>query len=96
MTFLGVQIDLDRCQLSLDPVKAADLRDLLLTASCKTRLSKSLLQTVAGRLVWAARVHCWGRWHIAPFFHAISSLKGQRHKTRISADLLCDLQYHIT
>ena len=93
MTFLGVQIDLDQGKLTLDPEKATDLCDLLSATSKKTRVSKSLLQTVAGRLVWAARVHYWGRWHIAPFFHTISSLKGQRHKTRISFALQQELQW---
>ena len=93
MTFLGVQIDLDQGKLTLDPEKATDLCDLLSATSQKTQVSKSLLQTVAGRLVWAARVHYWGRWHIAPFFHTISSLKGQSHKTRISFALQQELQW---
>ena len=93
MTFLGVQIDLDQARLTLDPEKATDLCALLQETSNKSRLSKAFLQLLAGKLVWASQVHQWGRWHIAPFFHTIATLQGQRHRARLSVVLKQELQW---
>lgn len=96
MTFLGVEIDLDKGQIQLDPDKALALCDLLRETATKKRMTKVQLQALSGRLIWASRVHPWGRWHMAPFFHLIGKLQGSRHKAHISAILRSELEWWLT
>ena len=96
MNFLGVEIDLDKEQLRLDPDKTTALCDHLQETTVKRRITKVQLQALAGRLLWASRVHAWGRWHLSPFFHLISMLREARHKALINANLRTELNWWLT
>ena len=96
MNFLGVEIDLDKEQLRLDPDKTTALCVHLQETTMKRCITKVQLQALAGRLLWASRVHAWGRWHLSPFFHLISTLREARHKALINANLRTELNWWLT
>lgn len=89
LTFLGIQIDLDKQTLSLEPTKVKKLCETLQKAAGNTRLSKKQLQSLCGKLSWASVVNVFGRAHLAPFFHLIRTLKAANHKSRLS-DLIVE------
>lgn len=87
LTFLGINIDLEKKDLMLDPGKAEKLCNTLKDTALKKRLSKPQLQSLAGKLSWACQVTPWGRAHLSPFFQSIRELKCANHKTRLSSAL---------
>lgn len=95
MTFLGVQINLHEGQIRLDPEKAVTFCKMLKDTAMKKRITKKLLQTIAGRLIWASRVHPWGKYHTAPVFHLIRTLHSARHKALLSSTLRSELDWWI-
>ena len=96
LVFLGIQIDLTLNTLKLDPGKAHQLLTTLQELHCKTRLSKRLLEKLAGRLNWACNVITWGRAYMGTVFQAIRNLKASDHKMRPTPSLLSDLQWWVT
>ncbi len=60
LVFLGIYIDTVRGQLSLDPDKVQETITLLDKAMAAPRLSKSQVQSIAGKLNWALNVITWG------------------------------------
>ena len=63
LTFLGISIDTVSGYLSLDPPKVQDLISLLNSYLTKTRASRRQLESLAGKLNWAAHVIPWGKTH---------------------------------
>ena len=84
LVFLGIYIDTVRGQLSLDPDKVQETIALLDKAMAAPRLSKSQLQSIAGKLNWASNVITWGRLQLCGLFEAIGILKEQHHKMRVA------------
>jgi hypothetical protein len=83
LTFLGILIDTVRGTLSLKPAKVTELVDLLRSYQQRKRASRKQLESLAGKLSWAAHVTPCGRAHIQPVFTLISSLKLPSHKCRL-------------
>lgn len=93
LTFLGIQIDTVHGTLRLDPHKAASLRLHLQDTLTKTRLSKTQLQSLGGRLNWAANVHPWGRAYMASIFKAIGKLHMAKHKIQLNTAMTADISW---
>jgi hypothetical protein len=96
LTFLGVQIDTIKGTLRLDPSKASDLKSHIEDLLTKTRITKKQLQSLGGRLNWAANVHPWGRPYMDSTYRAISCLQKPQHKFRIAKDFTEDLAWWLT
>ena len=85
VTFLGITIDTESGTLSLENDKVHELCGLIRDFQVKKRASKRQLESLAGKLAWAAHVIPWGRTHLRPVFDLISVLKQPSHKTRLSS-----------
>lgn len=92
LVFLGIRINTQLGQLSLDPNKTKELIATLDATLLKTRLSKTQLQSLGGKLCWAAHVTPWGRSFLCGLFQAISALKQRDHK-RLIGGLKGDLRW---
>ena len=93
MTFLGIVMDTVHGVLTLEPTKVKGLCELIRSFQLKTRCTRRQLETLAGKLSWAAHIIPWGRAYIRPIFHLISSLKNPRHKCRITDMIKNDLSW---
>lgn len=92
LVFLGVTIDTSQGTISLGRDKVQQLADIILTFLHRTRASRKQLQSLAGKLSWAAAVIPWSRLHLRSIFDLISTLKSSNHKCRLSA-IQDDLQW---
>ena len=92
LTFLGIEIDTRCGTLSLNADKTARLVELLKRHLKRKRLSRKQLQSLAGRLTWAAAVLPWGRLHVRSLFDQIACLHGDNHKILVSL-IAEDLQW---
>ena len=68
VTFLGVDIDISDCTLSLGHEKLSKLHGILETFEAKRRAAKGQLQALAGSLNWACRVVRGGRFFSGEFW----------------------------
>lgn len=93
LTFLGVQINTVQGTLRLDPTKASALRLYLQDIGSKSRLSRKQLQSLGGKLNWAANVHPWGRAFMDSTYNAISLLNGPTHKFRLTKAFASDIAW---
>lgn len=82
--FLGINIDIRAGTLTLDSEKAASLVTLLKKTMQQKRLSKTQLQSLAGKLAWASTVTPWGKTHTYIFFRLLSRLIKPSHKVLTS------------
>lgn len=93
VTFLGIEMDsVDMC-LRLPQNKLLLLREELGKFMKLRRASKRILQRLAGRLSWAARVVFGGRGFLRATFNAISSLRHKSDRIRLSGPLLRDIRW---
>ena len=93
LTFLGIEIDTVRYVLSLPADKAADLRAELEGVLGRRSVTRKVLQSLAGRLNWAAQVIHGGRPHIRRIIDRMNTLKSQGHRTRITRGILLDVKW---
>jgi len=96
LTYLGIEIDSVKGTLRLDRKKARNIHDLLMDYSDKTRLTKRQLQSLAGKLNWAAYVHPWGKPYTASLFKAIAMLSKPDHKFKIPNAMRMDMRFWAT
>ena len=83
LVFLGIRINTVSGTLSLDPDKTAEvIRQLNWALGC-TRMSRSRLESITGKLSWAANVVVWGRSRLCYSYTTIAALKKPKHKLRI-------------
>ena len=82
IVYLGIQIDTRTGTLSLDRNKTQRLIEVLQTTLKRSRLSKTQLQSLAGKLMWASTVTPWGKTHTCQIFRYISVLKKPSHKLK--------------
>ena len=91
IVFLGVNIDTNTETLWLDPSKAEELKELLTETLKHKRATRKQLESLAGKLNWAANVILWGRLHLRTIYNTIYGLKKRHHKTQLkhlTSDLL--------
>ena len=80
LVFLGIHINTVTGRLSLDPDKVTELLETIRHAQSCSRQSKTQLQSLAGKLLWASHVIEWGRSFINSIFSIIKMLVKDNHK----------------
>ena len=83
LTFLGIDIDTVACNLTLPQEKLVALRKILSEWKHKSRATKQQLQSLAGKLNFAARVVRGGRTFLRQILNCINKLKKCSHKTKL-------------
>lgn len=91
ITFLGIEIDSCSMQLRLPEVKLSALRSELALFMQRKRATKRQLQSLAGKLNWAASVIYGGRVFLRNIINAVTLLAKTDHKAVLSGDLLRDI-----
>ena len=93
LTFLGIEIDTKQMFKRLPNAKKQALKvELYYFAKCK-RASKKQLQSVAGKLNWAAGVLYCGGVFLRQILDAIRPLSAAHHKCVISPAIRLDVQW---
>ena len=90
ITFLGIELDSICMSIRLPSEKLDSLRLELGEFLQRRRASKRQLQSIAGKLSWAAGVVKGGRVFLRRIFDQISFLKRASHKTIISPEMRKD------
>jgi hypothetical protein len=93
LVFLGIEIDSTLMQLSLPIDKLNGLKHELDTFMERTRASKQQLQSLAGKLNWAASVVYGGRVFLRRIINAFCKLQHKSHKIRLSRDIRQDISW---
>jgi hypothetical protein len=93
MTFLGVTIDCVNRTLALPKDKLCALKSLLVKWSFKKKATKRDLQSIIGKLSWAARVVRGGRTFIRSMINLLPLVKEPTHYIRLSAMARSDLSW---
>lgn len=93
LTFLGIDINSVSMQLSLPENKLLELRRELASFMGRQRASKQQLQSLAGKLNWAASVVYGGRAFLRRIINAICILKHKSHKIRLSHTVKQDIAW---
>ena len=96
LPFLGIVLDTVAMTLELPHKKLSELKELLLNASVAKKLSKRKLQSLAGKLNWAAQCIQGGRTFMRRILDAIPPLRAPWHRTRITKDIRSDLLWWTT
>ncbi len=96
MVFLGVELDsLEMC-MRLPWHKLVLLRETLTNFSKLKRASKRQMQSLAGKLNWAAAVVHGGRVFLRRLLNDMNSLKAGRDRMRLSADVKADINWWLS
>ena len=93
LTFLGIEINSVLRQLTLPDSKLCEMRSLLSGVLNKRKLTKRDLQSLAGKLNFAARVIHGGRTFLRRIIDAINSTARPHHHIRITQQLRLDLTW---
>lgn len=91
ITFLGIELDSLDMTLRLPEEKLQGFHEELHSFLKRKRATKRQLQSLAGRLSWAAGVVKGGRVFLRRIFDKIRLLRHASHKTLISLDVRADL-----
>ena len=91
ITFLGIELDSVSMMLRLPQEKLLLLRQELQSSLSRKRFTKRQLQSLAGRLSWAASVVKGGRVFLRRIFNTIRLLKHTTHRVRINTEIRSDL-----
>ncbi|CAG2204568.1 unnamed protein product [Mytilus edulis] len=89
----GVEIDSTTLELRLPIKKLDELRRELASFQQRKHVSKKQLQSLAGKLNWASSVVHGGRVFLRRIIDSIMQLKHDRHKMRLSGDILHDIHW---
>ena len=93
ITFLGIEIDTRSMTKRLPQDKLLSLKQELQAFTRRRRASKKQIQSLAGKLSWAARVVYGGRVFIRRIIDAICPLRAASHKRVITPDMRLDIQW---
>ena len=93
ITFLGIELDSITMALRLPSEKLLALKEELQGSLSKNHFTKRQLQSLAGRLSWAASVVKGGRVFFRRIFNTISLLKHNTHRVRITTEVRKDLHW---
>ena len=91
ITFLGIELDSMAMTLRLPEEKLLLLRQELQSSLSRNRLTKRQLQSLAGRLSWAASVVKSGRVFLRRIFNTIRMLRQNAHRVRVNSEVRKDL-----
>jgi hypothetical protein len=89
--FLGIQLDTVRCELSLPEEKLSSIRTCVANFRARKRVTKQQLQSLVGKLNFAARVVRGARLFLRHFYDAIAKLKKRHHKLCLRGAIKEDL-----
>lgn len=93
ITFLGVELDSLAMTLRLPEDKLILLKQELQSSLLCTRFTKRQLQSLAGRLSWAAGVVRGRRVFLRRIFNTIRLLRQNYHRVRITSEVRKDLRW---
>lgn len=93
LVFLGININTVNNKLSLDPDKKQKLLDYIDSVRTKARMTKTQLQSLAGKLNWACTVVTWGKARMDSVFQLIRNLRKARHKAQLTEAMRGDLAW---
>ena len=93
LTFLGIDIDTVHCQLTLPERKMCELRILLSETMAKRSITKRDLQSLVGKLSFAARVVYGGRTFLRRRIDTVNELPRPHHHIRPNRQLRADLAW---
>ena len=93
ITFLGVELNSIDMTLSLPPEKIESFRQELKSFLNRKRASKRQLQSLAGRLSWAASVVKGGQVFLRRIFNKIAMLRHGSHRAQLSAEVRQDISW---
>ena len=93
LIFLGIEIDSRSMCKRLPAVKLTELKECLAGFSQRKRASKKQLQSLAGKLNWAAGVVHGGRVFLRRIIDAICTLSAANHKCVISQEVRLDIEW---
>ena len=93
ITFLGVEIDSVAHTLGLPKSKMADLIAEGRRASARACMTKRELQSLCGKLSWAAQVIYGGRTHLRRILDAMNKVEKPHHKARLTREVRRDIQW---
>ena len=93
LTFLGIEIDTVLRQLCLPESKLCKLCELLSNALIRRSITKRELQSLVGKLNFAARVVFGGRTFLWRIIDVMNTLSRPHHHTRVNKQLHADLTW---
>ena len=93
LVFLGIEINSVTMSKRLPDDKLAALKNTICDFSKKKRASKKQLQSLAGKLNWAAGVVYGGRVFIRRIIDAICKLAAANHKCILSREVRADIEW---
>ena len=93
LTFLGIEIDTVRRELTLPERKLCELRLLLSETTAKRSITKRDLQSLVGKLNFAARVVFGRRTFLRRMIDTVNHMQRPHHHVRINAPLRADLEW---
>lgn len=93
LTFLGVEICTKTMEKRLPMEKLLLLRQELANFASRTRVSKRQLQSLIGKLSWAAAVVYGGRVFLRRIINAMTSLTHKNHKLKLQANIMQDINW---
>lgn len=91
LEFLGICIDTTTCTLSLPQDKLDDIRHILSQHLQSKRITKQHLQSIAGKLNFAAKCVRGARTFLRRILNAIQTLKRPHHKLRLQGAVKHDM-----
>lgn len=91
LTYLGITINSVQRSLSLPGVKLHELVTLLDKWRTRTKCTKRQLQTLVGKLQWAAQVIRGGRTHVRHLIALLKKVARPNHHIRISSSARRDI-----
>ena len=87
LTFLGIQVDSKTGVISLPEEKLQAFRRDLDHAASQTRIRRSILSSIIGRLSWLCVVARAGRCFLRPLIEICNNLKHPRHRVAVRGAL---------
>ncbi len=93
LVFLGIQLDTVSCQCSLPREKLEDIQTVTASFLQKRRASRRQLQSLAGKLNFAAKVVRGGRTFLRRILNCIARLRRPDHKAIIPAAAREDIKW---
>lgn len=93
LVFLGIQIDTESCEIALPEDKLQDIKHVIASFRQKRRASKRQLQSLAGKLNFAAKVVRGGRTFLRRILNCIARLRRPHHKAKIAVEVQKDIHW---
>ena len=90
MTYLGIQFNSIKLEMSINQEKCSELKFELLKWSRKTVATKSDLQSILGKLLWVSRAVKYSRCFVMRIIAEVKKLKFQSQKITLSQDVRKD------